>query len=88
MTTTRWVHSATELTDGRVIVAGGQDYDLHRFDSAELYDPKTARFSATDSMTTARSGHTATLLSDGRVLIAGGYAADNTVLAAAELYEP
>lgn len=53
--------------------------------SAELYDPKTGKFTATGSMTSARALSAATLLLDGRVLFAGGDSAAGT---SAELYQP
>ena len=68
MLTPRGDHTATLLTDGRVLVAGGFD-NIVRLASAELYDPATGSWTATGSMTTAHSGHTATLLPDGRVLV-------------------
>ena len=81
MTITRIRHTATLLSDGRVLITGGDGYG-----SAELYDPATGTFTPTGTMTANRSQHTATLLSDGRVLIAGG--ADWNVATVAELYDP
>ena len=40
--------------------------------SAEIYDPRTGRFSATGSLTIRRHKHAAALLRDGRVLVLGG----------------
>jgi len=66
--------TATTLWDGRVLVVGGLDaVSGKQLDSAELYDPKTGKFTRTGSLNTARQFHTATMLIDGRVLIVGGY---------------
>jgi len=89
MTDGRQYHSATLLSDGRVlIVGGGSDYANRRFlASAEIFDPATGTFTSTGSLATARSYHTATLLNDGRVLVAGGYGAA-APLTSAEMYDP
>ena len=80
-------HTATLLTDGRVLVVGGENGNGNTFTSAELFDPARGTWTATGSLNTDRADHTATLLPDGRVLVAGGreffYA-----LASAELYDP
>jgi hypothetical protein len=56
--------------------------------SAELYDPKTGKFSPTGSMAEGRNWATATLLSDGRVLVAGGLVDGTLTLSSAEIYDP
>jgi hypothetical protein len=92
MATARWFHTATPLRDGRVLVAGGFGAGTDGTAAgagAELYDPRTERWSATGSMSAARGGHTATLLPDGRVLVAGGSGSWNGgQLASSEIYDP
>lgn len=87
MNKARYNHTATLLTNGKVLITGGTMWS-ETFSSAELYDPITGTFSFTGSMSISRYGHTATLLSNGKVLVTGGYDANGgTMLASAELYD-
>ncbi|HLG99221.1 MAG TPA: kelch repeat-containing protein [Bryobacteraceae bacterium] len=68
-----YMQSATLLSDGRVLVVGGMaDTSSGANSGAEIYDPKTSKFTSAGRMVVNRRAHTATLLDDGRVLIAGG----------------
>jgi hypothetical protein len=72
----RYKHTAALLADGRVLVAGGSDSrDWNgTTNSAEIYDPRTEKFSTTSSLAEARFKlpDEAAVLSSGLVLIAGG----------------
>jgi hypothetical protein len=90
MTMLRSQHTATLLTNGKVLIAGGIDSSNAVTATAELYVPSSNAFSATGPMANARFGHTATLLPDGKVLITGG--TNNTSsggeMASAEVFDP
>ena len=60
-------HTATLLTNGLVLVVGGNYLPY----TPEVFDPLTAQFRAVGNTYAPRWFHTATLLSDGRVLLCG-----------------
>jgi hypothetical protein len=67
----RFLHTATLLQSGKVLLAGGTS-SRYPIIFAEVYDPTANAWNPTGSMTTPRYAHTATLLGDGTVLMAGG----------------
>ena len=75
-------HTATLLSNGKILVAGGAVGNLIS-NTSELFDPTTGQWQTTGGMKAARLFHTATILHDGRVLVAGGSA-----LSSAEIYDP
>jgi hypothetical protein len=90
--TARKSHTAVLLSNGEVLVAGGQITSSGFYittNAAELYDPATGAgtWAPTTSMNVARQFHTATLLPDGRVLVTGGVSNGYALTSAAELYD-
>lgn len=86
MSTARSFHSATLLSNGHVLIAGGEARGV--LASAEVYDPVAGTFRHAGAMTAARRLHTATRLPDDRILIVGGYGDGGAPLASAELFDP
>jgi N-acetylneuraminic acid mutarotase len=86
--TARYLHTATLLPTGKVLVAGGDYTNLAVTNSAELYEPATGTWSPTGNLNIARSWYAATLLANGKVLVAGGFNDDLGILDSAELYDP
>ena len=79
-------HTATRLSDGRVLIAGGAN-STGALNETEIYDPASATFSTAGYMGAARTDHSATFLADGRVLIAGGHNGGGAV-ASTEIFDP
>lgn len=94
MTSPREGHTATLLSTGNILLVGGSTTNTDGTapgtptESAEIYDPGTAKFSAVGNLATARYNHQAVLLKSGKVLIVGGYDASGNALASAEIYDP
>lgn len=82
MAAARTGHCAVALSDGRVLVAGGQGAEAETLATVEIYGPADA-YDAAAPMASARSGHRCTLLEDGRVLVSGGSSES-----AAEVFDP
>ena len=75
--------AAVLLSDGKVLVAGGRDFDgdYYDLDSAEVYDPVTGSWTAIASMHAKAMPRAAFLQPDGKVLVVVG---DRS----SELYDP
>ena len=58
----RYNHAVSLLSNGQVLVTGGESYDQPFLQTAELYDPSTEKWIIVDEMPDCRSGHTSTLL--------------------------
>jgi len=84
----RYGHTATLLSNGKVLVAGGYDTNDTAQSSAELYDPATGNWSLVGSLNTARAGHTATLLGTGKVVVMGGEIKRGIETKSTEMYDP
>lgn len=68
--------TATLLNNGKVLIAGGQQFKPKigsiPLDSTEIFDPKTRTFSQGPKLTRTRYDHQAVSLRDGRVLLLSG----------------
>jgi Kelch motif len=79
---------ASRLTDGTVLIAGGQVPGGNGSADAELYVPFSGTFEFAGEMTTDRNSHTATPLPDDTVLITGGFSVGPDPMSSAEVYKP
>ena len=87
LSTPRSFATATLLSDGRVVIAGGEDAKGNALATVEIFQAN-GTISAGAPMGTARYGHSAVLLGDGRLLVAGGHTTGGAVLKTAEIFDP
>ncbi len=94
--TARQLHSATLLSDGRVLIAGGVGIErldasgapvMETLSSAFVFDPETNAFSSVGSLTSARAWHLGAAVGRGAVL-AGGLDENMRSLASADVFDP
>ena len=86
----RYAHTATLLSNGKVLIAGGLAA-TGTLAASELYDPASNTWSAASPMGTSRYLHTASTLPNGKILVTGGSSIDAggfTTRRTAELYDP
>lgn len=87
MPTVRADYPTTRLSDGRIMVTGGNA----TLRSVESFNPVTETWTTAASLLTGRVQHRAVLLPDGRVLVAGGREGrgdDSPFLNSTEIYNP
>jgi hypothetical protein len=87
MATARTRHTMTLLSNGKVLVVGGENGG-GILAGAEIYDPALGTFSLTGSLSVPRHSHTAVLLPNGTVLIAGGQTPAAWFVNSSEIYDP
>ena len=80
-------HTATLLSNGRILIAGG-DTGSGPTGVLESFDPETGIFTVLSAeLAFPRSGHAAAALRDGRVVLAGG-AGEEGLLASTAIFDP
>lgn len=94
LTIRRVAYTATQLADGRILIAGGVPGLVgDEIAAAEVWDPLAETIESAGTLSFARADAVATLLTDGRVLIIGGAirsdsATGVTAVGEAEIWDP
>jgi N-acetylneuraminic acid mutarotase len=88
----RYQHAAVLLSNGKVLVVGGQTVGAVT-PTAELFDPVSDSWADAGSMAAERAGSGAVPLADGKVLVVGGFVLDpyaprRIPASTAEIYDP
>ncbi|WP_282361406.1 kelch repeat-containing protein [Pseudomonas sp. PS01300] len=79
-------HRDVLLKNGNVLITGGQNGE-GGIANAQVFDPKTKKFTDAGMMTEPRFVHAMNVLSDGRVLITAGFSKAGQFLQTSELYD-
>jgi len=89
MVSARDGHTATILTNGQILAAGGTNNGV-ALNSAELYNPTAGTWVSTGNMSVGRTLARAVVLSNGSVLVMGGCLNDclSSTTNSAEIYNP
>lgn len=87
MTEQRNGHTATLMSNGKLLVTGGWNGSMNT-KSAEEYDQETDSWMVVDDMDSIRFQHTATALNNGKVFIAGGWNGASINYTGTEIYDP
>lgn len=83
----RHAHSATLLTDGRVLLAGGANWSGPLQATAEIVDPISNLSTRVADLKQARAVHVAARLPDGKVMVSDGLILTSS-LGTIEIYDP
>ena len=88
LATPRFLHTATLLGDGRVLVAGGANAAEEQIVTTEIFDPADETWSPGPALAEARVFHAAAALPDGGALVVAGKLANIKFLATSERLTP
>ncbi|MBC8045492.1 MAG: T9SS type A sorting domain-containing protein, partial [Fimbriimonadaceae bacterium] len=80
-------HTATYMTNGKILVTGGWDGSANT-KTAEEYDPIEDAWTIVGEMDSIRFQHTATALDNGKVIIAGGWDGGSLNYIGTQIYDP
>ncbi len=94
MNQARWYYASSVLSDGRVLVTGGNTdaNGNNQTASTEIYDPVADTWTTKASMSTARQAHQQVTFTDSngnsKVMVIGGSKAGTGILSSTEIYNP
>ncbi|MBI4723378.1 MAG: T9SS type A sorting domain-containing protein [Candidatus Stahlbacteria bacterium] len=86
--TNRTIAAISLLPCGKVLIAGGSNYDNSGLKTCELYDPATGVWTLTDSMAIKRSHFSTAILYTGKILAMGAITMTLPYPPQCEIYDP